>query len=1025
VAGSRASRLTAVISGGTIPDRGLYTVNLADRTRLGELDEEFVHESRVGDVFQLGSATWRIGAIEHDRVIVTPAPGRPARMPFWHGEFLTRSVELSRRVGQLRRELASDALSDEALETTYRCDAGSIKSLRSYVQAQRAATGVVPDDRTLVIEHFRDELGGIRIIVHSIFGGRVNAPWGMALAHRVRELLGGTVDLQVQTSDDGIMLRLPDLGRLPPIHALLDLTAAEVERRIVEEVGGSPLFGARFRMNAARALLLPRGSPRRRMPLWLQRLKALDLLDVVREFPSFPILVETYREVLQDAFDLPAVSDIVHSVAEQQIAVHVVETDRPSPFASGLQLGFVMDWLYTDDTPRAERAAARLALDREMLDALMGVDGVGIDEATERALSEVVARRQGTANGRQARDADELAMLLDRAGDLTPAELRARVAPSETWRGGRDPAELLMASGRAVDWAGSPPDRAERIVPLELRPRYDAAHAGDRIARREILARHLGTAGPVTIAELVSRYGWPADWIEARLGEWQRAGKIVKGRYRRGIGDAEWCARGTLERARRRALAALRAEIRAVDRATFMAFLARWQHIDPRDRLTGEAGVAAAVEQLAGLARPAIGWERDYLPARLERYEGAWLSQLTSGGSIVWVASPRRDASAETPSTVSAVRFFERGAGALWLDSAEAPSLSGTAVAVRDALVRQGASFLADIQTATGLGALATRDAIRELVAAGLVTNDTIEALRAVMHERAMPVHRQDEPDPTRWLPSDFTPSTGRIVQRRVNATRLPRWRRPDRPAPTGNGGWIGRWSLVSRPTAEGPPEDVQAAAIARSWLARYGVVARDWWRRERPPVSWRAIYHELKRLEFRGEVRRGYFVEGLGGAQFALPEAVEQLRAAREDPDAPFVAFAASDPANVYSLPRSPLEPAGEPDPLTRPRGSGAILVTRRGAVVLAAEGRGRRLRVATDADDDALMGALAALQTYLARGETRTPVRPRTLDTVDGAPAVRASRLAVFRRAGFRRGGMGLEWPEPGRSGLAGQPA
>jgi len=1020
VAGSRASRMTAVISGGTIPDRGLYTVNLPDRTRLGELDEEFVHESRVGDVFQLGSATWRIGAIEHDRVVVTPAPGRPARMPFWHGEFLTRSVDLSRRVGQLRRELASDALSDDALEATYRCDAACIRSLRGYMAAQRAATGVVPDDRTLVIEHFRDEMGGIRIVLHSIFGGRVNAPWGMALAHRVRELLGGSVDLQVQTSDDGIMLRLPDLGRLPPIHALLDLPPADVERRVVEEVGGSPLFGARFRMNAARALLLPRGSPRRRMPLWLQRLKALDLLEVVREFPSFPVLVETYREVLQDAFDLPAVSDIVQSVADHRIAVHVVETERPSPFASMLQLGFVMDWLYADDTPRAERAAARLSLDRDMLDELMGVDGAGLDAATDGALSDIVTKRQGTASGRQARDADELAILLERASDLTLEEARSRLAPPAMWRGGRDPLDALRASGRAVDWAMPTVDRGARIVPFEFLPRYEAAGAGDRAARREILARHLAIAGPVTVSELQSRYGWPADWIETRLTDWQRTGKLVRGRFRRDVVEAEWCARATLERARRRALSALRAEIRAVDRATFMAFLGRWQHVDPRDRLSGEAGVAAAVQQLAGLARPASGWERDYLPARVQRYEGAWLSRLTSGGSIVWVAAPRQDASSSgAPVALATVRFFERGADPLWLVLDDPPPLGDAAIAVRDALVRQGASFLADLQAATGLAPLATRDALRELVAAGLVTNDTIEALREVIHLRALPVRRQDEPDPTRWLPTDFTPSVGRIVQRRVQATRLPRWRRPDRPGAVGAGGWVGRWSLVTRPTAERPPEETHAAAVAHCWLARYGVVARDWWRRERPPVSWRAIYRELKRLEYRGEVRRGYFVEGLGGAQFALPDAVEHLRAARDDPDAPFVALAASDPANIYSLPRSPLEPAGERDPLTRPRGSGAILVTRRGSVVLAAEGRGRRLRFAPDLDDDTVLGALAELKEYLSRSEGAATQRPRTLDTVDGIPAAHAPRIAVLRRAGFRRGGMGLDWPELVRSG------
>ncbi len=1014
VAGSRASRMTAVISGGTIPDRGLYTVNLPDRTRLGELDEEFVHESRVGDVFQLGSATWRIAAIEHDRIVVTPAPGRPARMPFWHGEFMTRSVDLSRRVGQLRREIASDLLGDEALETVYRCDAASIRSLRDYIGTQRVATGVVPDDQTLVIEHFRDELGGVRVVLHSIFGGRVNAPWGMALAHRMRELLGEGAELQVQTSDDGIMLRLPDLGRTPPVHALMELTAADVERRVIEEVGGSALFGARFRMNAARALLLPRGSPRRRMPLWLQRLKALDLLDVVRQFPSFPVLVETYREVLQDAFDLPAVADVVHAIVGRRIAVRVVETERPSPFAAGLQFGFVMDWLYADDTPRAERAATRLSLDREMLDELMGAEGAEADEATARALDDVVARRQGTAPRRQARDVDELTVLLERAGDLSPHELRARVAAPSNWVRGMDPLDALLTSGRVAVWRMPTTIPADRVVLLEMRARYEAAVGGDRAARREILARYLASAGAVTVHELETRYGWPATWIEARLEDWQRAGKMVRGRFRPGVEAPQWCTRRLLEHARRRALSALRAEIQPVDRATLMAFLLRWQHVDPRDRLSGESGVAAVIQQLAGLARPAGGWERDYLPVRVEGYDVAWLSRLTSGGSIVWVASPRPERGDGAAATLSSVRFFERGAGPVWLTLDEVPPLSEPALAVRDALLRQGASFIEDVQTAAGLGPLAARDALRELVAAGVVTNDTVEALRAVIQTRALPA-RRPEPDPTRWLPPDFTRSAGRIVQRRINVTRLPRWRRPDRPNPSGDANWVGRWSLVAhRGATEHPPEDAHAASIAHQWLARYGVVTRDWWRRERPPVSWRAIYRELKRLEYRGEVRRGYFVEGLGGAQFALSDAVEQLRAARTDPDAPFIAVAASDPANVYALPRSPLETPTDADAIARPRGSGAVLVTRRGVVLLAAEGRGRRLHLSPDLDDESLRGALIALRDYLVREAGPHPRRLRTIDTVDGGAAASNPRVAVFRQLGFRLGGLGLEWPE-----------
>src|SRR5688500_13670123 len=407
VSGSRASRMTAVISGGTIPDRGLYTVNLPDRTRLGELDEEFVHESRIGDVFQLGSTTWRIAAIEHDRVIVNPAPGVPARMPFWHGEFMSRSLALSRRVGLLRREVAesgTDAALEGALADRYGCDAATAHSIRRYIASQRVATGVVPDDRMLVLEHFRDDTGAVRIVLHAAFGGRVNAPWAMAIAQRARESLRD-VDVQVQTTDDGIMLRLPNLGGSPPLSAFLDLSPAEAEQRVLDEVGGTSLFGARFRMNAARALLLPRGNPRRRMPLWLQRLKSLDLLQAVQEYPSFPILVETYRDVLQDAFDMAGLREVLARLASGALTLRVVETQIPSPFAASLQFGFVIDWMYGDDTPRAEARAALLSLDRALLDELMG--GQGADEETLTVLEDVLARRRGTAQGRQARDADE------------------------------------------------------------------------------------------------------------------------------------------------------------------------------------------------------------------------------------------------------------------------------------------------------------------------------------------------------------------------------------------------------------------------------------------------------------------------------------------------------------------------------------------------------------------------------------------------------------------------------------------
>lgn len=992
--GTRAARMTAVISGGTIPDRGLYTVNLPDRTRLGELDEEFVHESRMGDVFQLGSSTWRIAAIEHDRVIVTPAPGTPARMPFWHGEYMARSLMLSHRVGALRRELA-EAPDEKRLAEEYGCDAATANSLVKYIAAQRAATGIVPDDRNIVIEQFRDETGAVRIVIHAAFGGRINAPWGMALAQRMREAINNT-DLQVQTTDDGIMLRLPDLGMSTPVQSLLGLTGTEAEQLVMEEVGSTSLFGARFRMNAARALLLPRGNPRRRMPLWLQRLKALDLLQTVRQFPSFPILVETYREVLQDAFDMEGLKTTLADIAAGNIRVHTVQTDVPSPFAASLQFGFVMDWLYGDDTPRAEQRAALLSLDRALLDEVMG--GEGSDDITLEAIEQTLAERRGTAPGRRARTDDELAHLLDRAGDLNGEEVRARIATEvEGVRG--DPLAELLASRRVVAiQLGSEGAREWRFILTETYPRYISAFGVESlarvrgttelveqvaaglipdvlrhpainasVARRETLARFLTQSGPVTAMEVHDRYGWTREWIESRLTEWERTGKLIRGKFRRELQDIEWCSRRVVEIGRRRALAALRKQIEAVDLTHFAGFMQRWQHLDERDRFEGAAGTAAAIRQLYGITRPAGAWDRDYLRARVRAYDPTWLSQFSATGEPVWTGEGNYDPkSGAIP--LARVRFFERGTGATWLADQQEPVLSENAEKVRSTIAAEGASFIGDIQAVTGLTMLSVREAIRELVAWGLVTNDTVEALREIA--RWKPMVPRAAPDPTSWLPADYTPSSNRrIVQRRPDLRRLPKWRRPDRTGAAASG-WTGRWSLVRRRGTLGPdlPEEERAERIARQWLARYGIVSREWWRRERPPVPWRSIYRELKRLEFRGDVRRGYFVKGLGGAQFALPDAIEWLRAvASEDQSAAgFVVMAASDPANVYNI---PLELVDR-DPLSRPRGSGALLVMRGGRVAIAVEGRGRRFTVADWLSADEIAAAKKALLGHL-RGE------------------------------------------------------
>jgi ATP-dependent Lhr-like helicase len=535
------------------------------------------------------------------------------------------------------------------------------------------------------------------------------------------------------------------------------------------------------------------------------------------------------------------------------------------------------------------------------------------------------------------------------------------------------------------------------------------------------MARWLTVSGPVSVDEIGARYDLIKDWIAARLEDWQREGKLVRGLFGLDRTVPRWCSRRLLEHARRRALAKARQQITAVGLADLVAFLQRWQHLDPRDHLAGSEGVAVAVRQLAGLVRPAAAWERDYLPSRVRPYDGGALTSLTQSGRMVWIGdsapSDRSDARALT-----GLRFVERGTAGRWI-AADASTPSGSAAAqptsgpsepaekVLSALRAHGASFVSDLQAVTGLTTLALRDALRELAAAGLVTNDSAEALREVIRFRPLlPGNRRDDPDPTRWLPADFAPSPARpIVQRRPNLRRLPKWRRPDLPG--GKDGWVGRWSLVRTPGILGPVEDdeARAEAVARQWLDRYGIVARDWWRRERPAVSWRLIYRELRRLEMRGEVRRGYFVRGLAGAQFATAAAVDALRDAGSDETAPVVTMSASDPANAYALPL----PVGDDDrpAIARPRGRGGLLVTRRGRVVIAAEGRGRRVTVSGDAsEEDVRLGVVslvAHLTLPLPGGQRRHDL---DIETIDGAAATKSPHAAAFVEAGFRRNGLTL---------------
>jgi ATP-dependent Lhr-like helicase len=544
------------------------------------------------------------------------------------------------------------------------------------------------------------------------------------------------------------------------------------------------------------------------------------------------------------------------------------------------------------------------------------------------------------------------------------------------------------------------PTPASEAVPASL---YDAA-LPQLSARREILSRFLALAGPISVADVLERYDFDAAWIESLLEHWQRHGTLVRGTFGRS-GETRWVPRRLLEQARRRELAQARKQIAAVTIPDFARFLQRWQHLAPDTQLSGHEGTASVLSQLYGLARPAEAWERDYLPSRLAPYDPAALGALAASGRLAWAADPPVDGRSEgplPPPTVGRIRFFERGTGRLWMAPPVPDArLSDTARDVLGVLRSQGASFTADLAAATASGPQRLRDALYELVAAGLVTNDTIDALRDVLRWRPVfPVKRREDPDPTRWLPADFTPSPNRpVVQRRVNPRRMARWQRPDRP---GAAQWGGRWSLVHTPGVLGADDDIveRAEDVARQWLARYGVVSRELWRRERPSVSWREIYHALKRLEFRGDVRRGYFVAGLAGAQFALPEAVELLRApppetlggGASEP----VAFVSSDPANVYAL---PLTGDAEADPLSRPRGTGAMLVTINGVVIVSAEGRGKRLRVREGASAAQARDAVAVLLDKLVTRDRLGRRHEIIVETIDGESASASSCAGAGR--------------------------
>jgi ATP-dependent Lhr-like helicase len=870
------SHRLAVVNGGTIPDRGLYGVFLAGSEgggrRVGELDEEMVYESRIGDVFALGSTSWRIEDITHDRVLVSPAPGQPGRLPFWHGDTVGRPAELGRALGGFVREVASltpDAA--RARVTAAGLDTWAADNLLAYLAEQGAATGVLPDDRTIVVERFRDEIGDWRFAVHSPFGGRVHTPWAMALAARMRDDLG--IDVQVMPSDDGIVLRLPDVDlrddETPSVGERLLFDPDDVERVVTDAVGGSALFAARFRECAARSLLLPRRRPDRRTPLWQQRQRAAQLLGVAGEHATFPIVLETVRECLQDVFDVPALRALMTDIGSGAVRVVEVETAQPSPFARSLLFSYVGAFLYEGDAPLAERRAQALALDATLLSELLGQTELR-ELLDAGAIAQVERELQRLAPDRQVRDVEDVADLLRLLGPLTDAELAARggtpdlaaelVARRRAVRLRVAGAERLAAVedvGRLRDALGVPPPPGVAAAFLEP--------VADPVA--DLVSRHARSHGPFTEVEAGRALGLGPAVVSGTLRRLEVAGTVRSGQFRPGGTGTEWCDAEVLRRIRRRSLAVLRHEAEPVPPVTLARFLPAWQSVGGRQ--SGSGGLLRVVEQLQGCWIPASVLERQVLPARLAGYHAALLDELTGSGEVLWAghgSMPGRD---------GWVSLFLAEDAPLLLpvpdDEHVADPLHQQLLAALD---DSGALFFADLARKAGLTTTTSDDdpvvvALWDLVWAGHVTNDTLGPLRAAQ---------------------------GAAPRR---TTRYSRPGRRSTPPRTASPRLAGRWWRLPPPEAD---PTLRAHAVATGLLDRHGVLTRGAVQVERVAGGFASTYRVLAAMEDAGRARRGYFVEGLGAAQFAVPGAVDRLRSpVPADQTQTTLLLAATDPANPY----------------------------------------------------------------------------------------------------------------------------
>ena len=873
-----SAKSLAILNGGTIPDRGLYGVFLSGSekpVRVGELDEEMVFESRTGDTFILGASSWRIDEITHDRVLVSPAPGEPGKMPFWHGDQAGRPLEFGQRIGALVRELRemprNAALS--RLTREHDLELQAAENLMRFLADQEIVTTTVPDDRNIVIERTRDELGDWRVCVLTPFGSRVHAPWAMAVTGRIRA--AGGPDVETMWADDGFVLRFPDTDVAPDSDLIL-LDAGEATDLVLRQLGSTALFAAKFRESAARALLLPRRRAQGRAPLWQQRKRAYDLLAVASRYPSFPMLLEAYRECLRDVFDIPAFLEVLRSVQKRQIRVHVADSRTPSPFASSLLFSYVANYIYYGDAPLAERRAQALSIDQDQLRDLLG-DADLRELLDADAIAEVEEQLQGLIETQKVRSADGMHDLLLRLGDLSREDLARRLASPDLLQS----LDRLLRARRLLEVkiVGE-----KRLIAIEDAARYRdalgiplppgiAASFLEKVNAPvvELIRRFARTHGPFTVQEAVQRFGLDHRLVETALRALLLDGRVAEGGFRPNGVHREWCDVEVLRQIRRKSLARLRKEIEPVEQHLLARFETHWQGVLQRRR--GLDALLDTIENLQGAPLPASILESSILPARLSRYAPSDLDTLIAAGEVVWVGL---DPLGEHDGRV-ALYLADKLPTLLPPRSARGEqALSEKEQAIVDQLTRNGAMFFAQLHDALGGGYPGeTLDALWALVWRGLITNDTLHALRAYVTRSS---------------------TNARPAKRQHN---LPSFRSRRTTPPTAQG----RWGLVPQPERGTAAQQTDwSHALAMQMLSRYGILTRETVAQENILGGFSAVYDMLKALEESGRVRRGYFIAGLGAAQFALPAAVDLLRSLRNVPDKPeIVSLSASDPANMY----------------------------------------------------------------------------------------------------------------------------